>query len=227
MGNRYNWRDTRDVNEMLRGDLQRTIASGVRLAFIAEQAGVCRQTVSGVNSGRLQRVTVAVHGLLLDVIDKIDSGAIVVPPHARRPVGLAPVLATTDQNRCGYGHERTPDNVRVLPCGKRVCIRCETRRTKQYRLRQIRKDGDVKKCKYGHDLEGPAARIRVREGVRKGKVYTWTECMACRAVPKKHLTDEERDWIKVYYEAGETISSLAERYGVSRPTIYNVLGKGK
>lgn len=121
---------------MLRRSLNDCIAKhGVRLTFIAEKAGVVRQTASGINSGRTKRVALHTQAAILEVICRIEEGTLPVPPEARRPVGKAPVQAYGDV--CGWGHERTPDNIRIVN-GRRICKKCETRRRKAYELRKAR-----------------------------------------------------------------------------------------
>ncbi len=144
MTNRYDAHQVRDPNEVLRPELHRVIASGIKVGFIAQVAGVHPKTVSGINSGRRKTVTVAVHGMLLEALIKIEKGEIEVPSTARRSPRLA-VIQGADPERCGYGHERSEENTRILPRPgggtKRVCKVCEFRRSKRYREKKMREAG--------------------------------------------------------------------------------------
>lgn len=141
MSNRYDAHQTRDAEEVLRPELHRVIASGIKLGFIAQLADVHPKTVSAINSGRRRTITVAVHGMILEALCKIQCGEVVAPLEARRSPRLA-VVQGVDPNRCGYGHERTAENTRLLPIpgggSKRVCKTCEARRAKAYGIRKAR-----------------------------------------------------------------------------------------
>lgn len=140
MTNRFDPHQVRDPSTVLRPELHRVISSGVKLGFIAQVAGVHPKTLSGINSGRRKTVTVAVHGLVLEALCKIQNGEVAVPDKAKRP-GKRAVVQIQNGTHCGYGHEFTPENTRVLPHGsgtKRVCKRCEARRAKTYNIKRAR-----------------------------------------------------------------------------------------
>lgn len=127
---------TRDATP-LRKDLHRAMRDGIRIGWLADQAGVARQTLSGVNTGRIPRVDVKTQAAVFEVLFRIDAGSLRVPDEYRRPTGLA-LIAPGIGEKCGYGHTRTANNVRVNSDGKRVCTTCETRRRKLYDLRKAR-----------------------------------------------------------------------------------------
>lgn len=135
MTNKFNWADVRDVEELIGPELRKAVASGIQVRFFAEHCGLARQTVSGILTGRSKTVTVAVQGMLLETILRVEEGRIEVPEHQRRPPG--PVTFNAYGDRCSYGHLRTPETVRIVG-GKRVCKSCETRRRKRYELRKAR-----------------------------------------------------------------------------------------
>lgn len=141
MTNRFDAHQLRDPSEVLRPELHRVIASGIKVGYIAQIAKVHPKTLSGINSGRRKTVTVAVHGLILEALCKIQEGEVDVPDDARRPPKRA-VVQVQNGTHCGYGHEFTPENVRWLPRQsgglKRVCKRCEARRAKTYQIKKAR-----------------------------------------------------------------------------------------
>ncbi len=141
MSNRFDPTQLRDPNQVLRPELHRVIGSGIKVGFIAQMAGVHEKTVSGINSGRRRTVTIAVHELILDALIKIEQGEVEIPTSARRPANRR-VIQVQNGTHCGYGHELTEDNTRHLPAEsgkvKRVCKECESRRSRDYRIRKIR-----------------------------------------------------------------------------------------
>lgn len=127
---------TRDAAP-LRRDLHRAMRDGIRIGWLADQAGVVRQTLSGVSTGRIKQVDVQTLGRVFEALCLIDEGRLTVPDQQRRPRGLE-LTAPGHGETCGYGHTRTADNVRHVN-GKRVCKTCESRRAKTYEVRKQRK----------------------------------------------------------------------------------------
>lgn len=142
MSNRFDAHQVRDPKEVLLPELHRVIKSGIKVGYIAQVAGVHPKTVSGINSGRRKTVTVAVHGLILEALIKIEQGEVAVPPQARRPNTRRGPVQVQNGTHCSYGHPWTEENTRHLPRPeggtKRVCKTCEARRAKAYQVRRAR-----------------------------------------------------------------------------------------
>jgi HNH endonuclease len=121
-----------------------------------------------------------------DVCHSCDTPACIEPSHlwaGDRSANMVDCVqkvrhASARKTHCSHGHEFTPENTRLRPDGRRVCIQCERERAKRdwelYR-------GDFPPrtlkthCKHGHPLSGDNVYVPPGDPTRR-------KCKACHYI---------------------------------------------
>lgn len=134
---RRSTKELRDAGAVLRGDLERTLARGVRVSAIARVAGVTRSQIYEVLRDPGRRVTLGTQGALLEALCKIDSGEVALSLRDFRPAGaVVRSRVGAPGQTCVRGHNLAdPDDVYVTPDGRRQCRPCQREARRRYRER--------------------------------------------------------------------------------------------